>query len=147
MNTDLTIRVDDATLNIRVAVIIKTKSGEYIFEKHKNDYLFTVGGRVKINETSADAAQREIEEELGIKINKLNPRALIENLHTDSFNLEKVHEICFVYESIDTYDDILSDKFFISVSEDKLDNYDIRPKAIVGILKDKTQGFSHIVIK
>ena len=141
---DLSISVGDTTLYIRVAVIIKTKSGEYIFEKREDLYLFTVGGKIKINESSVDAAQREMEEELGIKINRLNPRAVIENFYTH--NSEKVHEICFVYESIDTYDDVLPSEF-VSVADDALDNYDIRPKAIVDILKDKTQGFRHIFIK
>ena len=144
MNTDLAIAVDDTTLNIRVAVIIKTKGGEYIFEKRADLYLFVLGGRIKINESSIDAAQREIEEELGIKINRLNPRAVIENFFIN--NSEKVHEICFVYESIDTYDDVLPSEF-VSIADNALDNYDIRPKAIVDILKDKTQGFRHIVIK
>ena len=117
---DLSIGVGDATLYIRVAVIIKTKGGEYIFEKREDLYLFTVGGKIKINESSVDAAQREIEEELGIQINKLNPRAVIENFYT--YNSEKVHEICFVYESIDTYDDVLPSEF-VSVADDALDKY------------------------
>ena len=141
---DLSISVGDTTLYIRVAVIIKTKSGEYIFEKREDLYLCAVGGKIKINESSVDAAQREIEEELGIKINRLNPKAVIENFFTN--NSEKVHEICFVYESIDTYDDVLPSEF-VSIADNALDNYDIRPKAIVDILKDKTQGFRHIFIK
>ena len=59
---DLTLPIEDKILNIRVAVILKTKIG-YVLEKSKNGYFFVLGGRIKINESSEQAARREVFEE------------------------------------------------------------------------------------
>jgi 8-oxo-dGTP pyrophosphatase MutT (NUDIX family) len=90
---DLTIFVNDIKLNIRVAVIIETDEG-YIFEKDpKWYYYFIVGGRIKTNETSVEAAKREIYEELGIELENFTIKAIVENFFEE--NNIKYQEICF----------------------------------------------------
>jgi 8-oxo-dGTP pyrophosphatase MutT (NUDIX family) len=91
---DLTIFVNNIKLNIRVAVIIETDEG-YIFEKYpKWNYYFIVGGRIKINETSLETAQREIYEELGIRLENFSLKTIAENFFEE--NNTKYQEICFI---------------------------------------------------
>jgi 8-oxo-dGTP pyrophosphatase MutT (NUDIX family) len=68
---DLSIPIQDTTLYIRVAGIIKTNSG-YLFEwdKSRQSYIYTVGGKIKLNETSEEALKREVFEEIGFEFKK-----------------------------------------------------------------------------
>ena len=151
---DLTIKLEDATLNIRVAILLKSKNG-YIFEKHKHGYLFTIGGRVKLNESFMEAVERELKEEMLISDEnfdiKLKPRAIIENFFEIKNNeieneYERVHEICFVYEAEDVYDGPLREEFFIDVPIEDFAKHDIRPTAMVDLINDKSGDFRSVVV-
>jgi 8-oxo-dGTP pyrophosphatase MutT (NUDIX family) len=68
------------------------------FDPAKNEkYLSPVGGGIDFGETSADAAIREVKEELGTEAHQLKLLGVIENLFT--FNGKEGHEIVFVYEA------------------------------------------------
>lgn len=140
---DLTILLEGVTLNIRVAVIMKTAKG-YIFEKNPKGYLFTLGGRVKSGESSFEAAQREVQEELGFKMEEAKLTAIVENFFgpTDA----QVHEICFVYRYEATVTIALSNEF-IEVSEGALPAEDIRPEVIKTIITNKEDTLTHIIVK
>ncbi|MBU6214917.1 NUDIX domain-containing protein [Patescibacteria group bacterium] len=140
---DLTIPVHDRMLNIRVAVLIKGPEG-YIFEKSPKSYIFPVGGRVKLGESSYDAAIREINEELGSQVGRLEFRAVIENFYTASD--KEVQEICFMYEASEMFSGDLSSQF-VEVHVEKLDQFTIKPTAVVEILKDIDRSKLHIVVR
>jgi len=141
---DLTIPVKDSVLNIRVAVLAKTKNG-FLFSKDTEGFLYFIGGRIKINETSEEAAKRELIEETGIRTDKINFKTIIENFFIDS---EKrfVHEICFVY--------VVNDELKINSKALKLvecpiidfKNTDIRPIAIRDFILNKDNR-PHIIYK
>ena len=140
---DLTIPVENSILNIRVAVLVKTKKG-FILEKSPIGYFYFIGGRIKINETSEDAAKRELFEEIGIKIEKINFKTILENFFI--VNNKMIHEICFVY----TVDEELEINNLVSnlIEYPITDfvNMDIKPK----ILKDyilSSDNRTHIVFK
>lgn len=68
------------------------------FDPAKDErYLSPVGGGVDFGEKSADAAKREVKEELGADIHQLKLLGVIENLFT--YNGREGHEIVFVYEA------------------------------------------------
>ncbi len=140
---DLSILVEDTIVYIRVAGIIKTPRG-FLFEKSKKGHIRTLGGKVMLNETSEKAIKREIMEEIGMQIEELTLCSVIENLYTT--NVEKVHEICFVYKIGACFDGIISEGF-IEVPIKDIDKYDIRPSSIVDILKSKEESFKHIIFK
>jgi len=125
---DLTIPVKDSILNIRVAILAKTING-YLLEKNPGGFLYFIGGRIKINETSEEAAKRELMEETGIKTDKISFKTVIENFFIDS-EKKFVHEICFVY-MVDKELEIDSKKLkLVECSITDFKNTDIKPVAI-----------------
>jgi 8-oxo-dGTP pyrophosphatase MutT (NUDIX family) len=139
---DLTIKIENAILNIRVAVLIKGSKG-YLFEKSKLGHVFCVGGRIKANESSLEAASREVEEELGFKTDKLKLRGMIENFYKNNDG-DDVHEICFVYEAEDAFLDVVPPEF-VEVSVDDVDSFDVRPKVMIEFIVDEGGDFKHVV--
>jgi len=140
---DLSIKLNDTKVNIRVAGLVKTPRG-YLFEKNEKGYIFALGGRVMLNESSEKAMVREIMEEIGMKVDKLSLSAMIENFYSTA--TEKVHEICFVYK-IET---LFMDKIpfeFVEVPINEINKYDVRPSQIIDILKNGKGPFSHIIVK
>ena len=140
---DITIKIEDMTLNIRVAAILKTSKG-YLFEKSKNGYLFPVGGRVKLWESSEEAIKREIKEEIGMEISKMKLVSLIENFFL--VGEEKIQELCFVYEAEEEFAGAASSEF-IEIRLEDIDKNDIRPSSIIEILKSEKGSFKHFIIK
>ena len=126
---DLTIPIENSILNIRVAVLVRTKKG-FIIEKSPEGFFYFIGGRIKINETSEEAAKREIFEEIGIKIEKINFKIILENFFIEKN--KKVHEICFVYSINEELEvsNLVSSRIECPITD--FANVDIKPK----ILKD-----------
>ncbi len=141
---DLQIKLQNTTLKIRVAGLIKTKDG-YLFEKQsKDNYFFLVGGKVMLNESSEETIKREIKEEINMEVREVNQKSVIENFYT-SFG-ENIHEICFVYE----VKEIFSGEIpfgFVEIAFDDLDKNDIRPIVIKDILKSEKSIFKNYIIK
>jgi len=147
---DLTFDHDQGVLNIRVLIVISTPDG-YVFEKSNDGYYFTIGGRVKIHETTIEAAQRELKEELNVETNTLKLMGLIENFFV--MNDRKYHEYNFVFQlqlenSIDlnSFSSDGDNEGFITIKEDDLHNYDIRPKVIPDLIAS-TDTFCHFINK
>ncbi len=98
---DLTINLEQNNiLNIRVAIICQTENG-YLLEKNKKGFYFFLGGRVKLGESSLQAAKREFHEETGLEISEFEFISTIENFYDDKGGLKEgaVHEKCFVYKT------------------------------------------------
>jgi 8-oxo-dGTP pyrophosphatase MutT (NUDIX family) len=140
---DLSIKIENTTLYIRVAVLIKGTKG-YLFEKSSKGYIFTVGGKVKLNESSLEAVVREVEEELGFTPTDLNLKATLENFYSN--NGENVHEICFVYEVGDVYQLTIPENF-IEVSPEDINSHDVRPKPIIDLVTSNNPLFKSIIVK
>jgi len=146
---DLKILLDDTFLNIRVAILLETPSG-FVFEKSKDGYMFLLGGRVKLNETTQKAASREMLEELKLENIDTEMVSVIENFFptADSNN---IHEINFVYKatlpqpidlSIFTSDN--GNIGYCYVKADDFGKHDIRPKVIKEFFKNK-KSFVHLI--
>lgn len=64
--SDCTLPVDDGYVSIRVGAII-IKDGKVLMVKNeRQNYMYSVGGRVKFGETSIQAVEREVYEETGV---------------------------------------------------------------------------------
>ncbi|MCX6754516.1 MAG: NUDIX domain-containing protein [Candidatus Nomurabacteria bacterium] len=139
---DLSIPIQDTTLYIRVAGFIKTKNG-LLFEQSKDGgYIFTIGGKIKLNENSEEAIKREVMEEIGLKVDDIKLCSIMENLYSKSN--KKTHEICFVYIVNNIFEGDIP-KGFIEVKLDDINNFDVRPSSMVKILNDKDTLFKHII--
>ena len=93
---DLTIDVEDYKLNIRATGIIIHNGKILLHKDQKSDHYALIGGRVQIGENSEHTIKREIEEELGKKVDITGYVATIENFF--EMKEQKYHEIMFVYQ-------------------------------------------------
>lgn len=140
---DLTIPLENITLNIRVAVLVK-KEGGFVLEKSKGGYYFAVGGRVKAGETSKEAAKREVFEELGIIVEDFELSGVVELFYGPKDG--RVQEICFVYHTPDINDLKLTDEFSVYTLE-QIETIDFRPLVMKEIMKEGTGKVLHLVMK
>lgn len=68
MNRDMCVACEDGILNIRAGAIIM-KDGKFLMVGNaRSDYLYSVGGRLKLGETAEEAVVREVFEETGVKM-------------------------------------------------------------------------------
>ena len=143
---DLSLNVDDYKLNIRVGVIFKYHDKVLIeIRKDRIGNSVIPGGRLKIGEASSEALIREINEEMGIALdkNKLIYNNTIEEFFT--FENVKFQEIFFVYrypvddefyqklQSVkENLDNHITDYIFVSSSE--FDEVNLLPLEIRDII-------------
>ena len=67
MNHDLCVPCGNGVLNVRVGAII-LKDGRLLMAGNEGaDYLYSVGGRIKLGETAEEAVIREVLEETGVR--------------------------------------------------------------------------------
>ena len=89
---DISIMVGNVKFNYRVGLLIIKDKKVLVEVNPVIDYVVLPGGRVKTLEDSASALQREIEEEMGIK------------LKTSEIKLHAFFENFFEYDGIDTHE-------------------------------------------
>ena len=148
---DIKFEKDDFKFNVRSSCIIKDKKHENIILTNmravKDHEAFILpGGRLEILENSYEAICRELEEELGIKL-EYKLISVEENIVKDN----KFHMLEFVfYSEIESFDLIKTlddgwDKFKI-VEISKIDEVDIRPKTVKKLIKqEKYNEITHNV--
>lgn len=89
---------------ICVDVIVKDKKGNVLLVKRANKPLqgewWVIGGRVKKGEQLKDAAKRKVFEEVGLKIQKLEPLGYYEEFYTESPFDVPIHTMSFVFSSL-----------------------------------------------
>ena len=140
---DLTLLAGDTTLNIRVAVLVRTKRG-IIVENHASGYSFLLGGRVQVNETSEDAARREVFEEIGVEVKNLRMKAVVENFFKQGSR--HIHEICLVYSADEIPEVALGEKF-AELNPIEVEQSDLKPKIMKRIVEHGEGGILHAVQK
>jgi len=90
----------DGIINLRVGAII-IKNGKFLMVGNDNsDYLYSVGGRIKMGETSEQAVVREVFEETGVRMEIDRLGYVHENyFYSDSpaKSGKTVYEISFFY--------------------------------------------------
>ncbi|WP_320415366.1 NUDIX hydrolase [Psychrobacillus antarcticus] len=68
-----------------------------IMQDKGQPHYYVPGGRIKMNEKSEDALQREIKEKLGIEVNVNRMLWVNENFFKEDTVQEQFHEVCFFY--------------------------------------------------
>ncbi|WP_417387318.1 NUDIX hydrolase [Gimesia sp.] len=95
--TDICIDLNEYRVNLRVAAIVRREEEVLLCRPPDDeDWWFLPGGRVRVNEDSLTAVQRELTEEIGPGFAVQRPVAVVENF----FDLDnrRFHEICTFYE-------------------------------------------------
>lgn len=144
---DITIDVDGYKLNVRAAVIITHNNKILVHRNINSDHYALIGGRVEVGESSAQTVKREIQEEIGKKIELTGYYTTIENFF--ELNGSKYHEIMFVHKAEFINDDDKKIEHTLQNIEgkdylqyewlklDELKNYNIVPRCIIDVLKNK----------
>ena len=68
MASDCTVAIDNGYINIRVGAIIMKGEKFLMVGNQKDDYLYSVGGRIQFGESAEEAVVREVFEETGVKL-------------------------------------------------------------------------------
>ena len=100
MNKDMCVPCDDGILNIRVGAIIMKDGKILMVGNERDNYLYSVGGRIKFGETAEEAIVREVFEETGVKMEVDRLGFVHENyFYGDSpLNLGKlIYEVSFYF--------------------------------------------------
>lgn len=100
MDRDMCVACDDGILNIRVGAIIMKDRKLLMVGNTRNDYLYSVGGRIKFGETAEGAILREVLEETGVSMEVDRLGFVHENYFygDDPSNLGKlIYEISFFF--------------------------------------------------
>ena len=100
MTPDMCVPCGDGLLNIRVGALI-VKNGKILMVQSSHDYLYSVGGRIKMGETAEEAIVREVFEETGVKMKIKRLIAVHENYFYGDIPTNQgklIYEISFYYE-------------------------------------------------
>ena len=144
---DITVNVDDYLLNVRTSGILIHDNKILLHKNINEEHYALLGGRVAIGENSEEALRREIMEELGKEIEITGYVTTIENLF--EMKNSKYYEILFVHniefkdeenkKILETMQNKEGKEYlrYEWVDINKLEKYDLRPKAMKRILKEK----------
>jgi len=152
---DITFHKKKTRFNYRVGAII-IQNGSLLCVKNKNaDYYYSVGGRVKINETSLDALHREVFEETGLKLEVSRLVLIHENFFTEERTHEQFHEISFYFEMEGPFSnsDIVSKSHtelgeaeeLVSLSIHQLDKIKLYPEVLKEVILHPQPGIKHMI--
>ncbi|MBQ8966537.1 NUDIX domain-containing protein [Ruminococcus sp.] len=100
MGEDMTLPCGEGLVSVRVGAIIMREGRLLLAGNDNSDYLYTVGGRVKIGENAEEAVVREVSEETGIRLETDRLYAVHENyFYGDApSNMDRlIYEIAFFF--------------------------------------------------
>ena len=142
MRESIKIRTDNYNFKFRVSGIVINDNKLLLVDMDDSGFLCLPGGYVELGETTEQAVSREMEEELGYKLEIIKDLGVVENFFVNKYN-RTMHEICFYYllkplkGETARYNDyclIENDKGhniklnFKWININALDEYDVRPK-------------------
>lgn len=100
MGSDITVRVGNGMVNLRVGAIITKGNRVLMVKNSRDDWYYSVGGRIKVGETSEQAIVREVFEELGVSMEIDRLGFIHENYFYGTLgdNIgRQIYELCFFY--------------------------------------------------
>lgn len=155
---DLTFKTNNGKFNYRVgAIIIKDKKLLMVKNDSAPYYYYSVGGRVKLNETSEEAVIRESFEETGIEFEIDRLAFIHEHFFNEEITKENYHEIAFFYlmkvstSSIDfvckSFGDQGAKEHLHWLPIEDLDSYHLYPEFFKTKLSRGINDIEHIISK
>lgn len=155
MNSDCTVAIDSGLINIRVGAIIMKDNEFLMVGNERQNYLYSVGGRVKFGETAEEAVVREVYEETGVKLEISHLGFIHENYFygDDLMNKDKmIYEISFYFymktpadfePKCESFTEDSSKERLVWVTADSETKY--YPEFFRTELNDSENGLKHIV--
>lgn len=143
---DITIKVENYILNVRAAGVIIHNNKILVHRDINSNHYALVGGRIQIGEDSETTVKREIEEELGKKVEITGYISTIENFF--EMKGSKYHEILFVHRAEFTDENDKKIDYTLKNIEgkdylqyewldlEKIDEYPLLPQAIKEVLNE-----------
>ena len=143
---DLTIDVEDYKLNVRAAGVIIHNNKVLVHKNVNSDHYSLIGGRVEIGEDSETTVKREIQEELGKKVEITGYVSTIENFF--KMKGSKYHEILFMHKAEFTNEEDKKIEYTLKNMEgkdylqyewlnlDQIEEYPLLPKIVKEVLKE-----------
>ena len=100
MDNDMCVPCANGILNVRVGAVIARDGRFLMVGNDRNDYLYSVGGRIKMGESAGEAIVREVYEETGVEMTVDRLAFVHENYFTSDFADREgklVYEISFYF--------------------------------------------------
>lgn len=94
---DLTFKTEQGKFNYRVGAIIIHDNKLLMVKNNKAPYFYSVGGRVKLNESAEEAVVREVYEETVTYMEIERLGFVHENFFTEDVTKERFHELSFFF--------------------------------------------------
>ena len=155
---DLKLETEECKLKVRANGVILNENKVLMCSINDNGFWCLPGGHIHLGEDSKSAVLREIKEEVGICFDDSELFLMMENFYLGKKN-KQFHEYSFYYlmkgqipsEKLRDYSCDENDEGkmvhleFKWIGLDEIDNFDIRPKAIHDILKDRDFSLKHII--
>ncbi|MGQ7409691.1 NUDIX hydrolase [Streptococcus suis] len=147
---DFRTRVDNQIFGVRATALI-IKDGKIFLTKDAKGRYYTIGGAVEVNEEAADAAVREVREELGVDscVNQL--AFVVENQFThEGIDFHNI-EFHFIVEPIgETPEKMIEERLKQTcewIALDNLVNLDVVPAFLAQELPNWSGQVKHIMNK
>lgn len=159
MSSDIRIKNDEYNFHFRVAAVIVQEDKFLIQQIEGYDYYILPGGHVSLGESSLEALQREVKEEVGcdIDINQSKFFCFHENFYDKNGRTEHWIENYFMVKPkvllpTENWDIEENDKgeikllHFKWVSIEELEKLDLKPTSIKKLLLDsKSNEFNYLI--
>jgi ADP-ribose pyrophosphatase YjhB (NUDIX family) len=145
---DISLFINGFKFNLRVGAVVTHGDRILLCNIKGRDYWFLPGGRIKTNESSLDAIERELFEELGEGYRVVRPLVCAENFFENDATL--FHEICFFYEVQWLCDRITKHRekdyeIFEWVEMKDMAKYNLKPEVIKNYILEKRNGTELVI--
>lgn len=94
---DLSFNMEQGKFNYRVGAIIIHNNKLLMCKSHTANYYYSVGGRVRLNESAEEAVIREVYEEIGIHMEIERLAYINESFFVEEGAKERFHELSFFF--------------------------------------------------
>lgn len=152
-NQDLTFKTSTGRFNYRVGAIIIRDGKVLMIQNQSSSCFYSVGGRVKYGESSAQAVIREVFEETGVYLEIDRLGFIHENFFVERVSNEVFHELSLYYYMIipedfaphctsTTENGITESLSWLNINT--LDNLEVYPTFFKAQLTNQTSAITHI---
>lgn len=146
--TDISVDLNGYRINLRVGAIVTRGVHVLCCRLPDQDWWFLPGGRIKTGESSAEALQRELSEEIGMGFQVIRPIVSAENFF--EFAGRNFHEICTFYEVEWTAGEIQnqekhSDELFEWIPQNEIGDVVLKPEFMKEYIVNPRSGFELVL--